>query len=238
MKPTALRVTATPPQPPMASTTTAIDILKTPKFVKFIAIAILSVSIVFLVSHFSSSPLSSFSFNYSILPPQMTPQLSLPPPTLPPPPPPPPPSPPPAVRRTGIIDETGAMSDEFFIGDSDSNSTSVSTEFSDGSEEEVEEKKDASDGEVRVRFEKYKKCEKGKVDYIPCLDNKEAIKLFNESEKGEKYERHCPEKDKLLDCVVPRPEAYQRPIPWPRSRDEVSLITRKCSLLFTICYFL
>ncbi|XWS15184.1 hypothetical protein CRYUN_Cryun35bG0072600 [Craigia yunnanensis] len=224
MKPTApvisTSTTAT------ASSTTITDILKTPKFVKFTAIALLSVSLVFLASHFSSSsssPFSSFSFNYSSLPLQMSPQLS--PPPLPPlPPPPPPPPRPPAVRRTGIIDETGAMSDEFFIGELDSNSTIAFTEFSDGNEEgreEEVEKKNKSDGEVRVRFEKYKVCKESKVDYIPCLDNEEATKPFNESEKREKYERHCPGKDKLLDCVVPRPEGYQRSIPWPQSRDEV-----------------
>ncbi|XVE55256.1 hypothetical protein DITRI_Ditri03aG0144800 [Diplodiscus trichospermus] len=208
MKPTIPAISTTTTAPP--SSTTITDILKTPKFVKFTAISLLSVSLLFLATHFSSSsPFSSFSFNYSSLPPQKPPQLSHSPP----------PPPPPAVRRTGIIDETGAMSDDFFIGESESNSTSGFTEFSESNEEGVKE--NTSDGEVRVRFEKFKVCEKSKVDYIPCLDNEEAIKLFNESEKGEKYERHCPGKDKLLDCVVPRPEGYQRPIPWPQSRDEV-----------------
>ena len=117
------------------------------------------------------------------------------------------------------------MSDEFFIGESDSKSTSAFTELSDRNEEgreEEEEKKNKSDGEVSVRIEKYKVCEESKVDHIPCLDNEEAIMLFNKSEKGEKYERHCPGKDKMLDCVVPRPQGYRRPIPWPLSRDEVS----------------
>ncbi|KAE8731810.1 putative methyltransferase PMT10 [Hibiscus syriacus] len=38
---------------------------------------------------------------------------------------------------------------------------------------------------------------------------------------GEKYERHCPGKGRMLDCVVPRPEGYRRSIPLPQSRDEV-----------------
>ncbi|XWS21692.1 hypothetical protein CRYUN_Cryun30bG0076100 [Craigia yunnanensis] len=212
MKPTAPITSTTTTA--TASSTMVTDILKTPKFVKFTAIALLSFSLVFLATHFSSS---SFSLNYSSLPLQMSPPLLSPPP-------PPPPPPPPAVRRTGIIDETGAMSDDFFIGESDSNSTSAFTEFSDNNDEgrkEEEEKKNESDGEVRVRIEKYKVCEESKVDYIPCLDNEEAIMLFNESEKGEKYERHCPGKDKMFDCVVPRPQGYRRPIPWPKSRDEV-----------------
>ncbi|KAK8704283.1 hypothetical protein V6N13_047910 [Hibiscus sabdariffa] len=194
-----------------ASPTRIIDVLKTPKFVKTVAIVLLSVSLLFLATHLSSSS-SPFSTNYSLLTPHASPPLS-------------PPPPPPQVRRTGIIDENGAMSAEFIVEESGSNSTSSSTEFSDGneegSEEEEEERKSGSNDEVRIRFEKYKECEKSKVDYIPCLDNEEAIKLFSNSEKGEKYERHCPGKGKMLDCVVPRPEGYQAPIPWPQSRDEI-----------------
>ncbi|KAK8624118.1 hypothetical protein V6N13_065472 [Hibiscus sabdariffa] len=230
MKPTALVTSAT---------ARIIEVLKTPKFVKFVAIVLLSVSLVFLVTHLSSSssPFSSFPTNYSLQTTQASPPLPLPPPPPPPPspPPPPPPSPPPpsppppppAVRRTGIIDENGTMSDEFIIGESGSNSAGDFTEFKDGSEEgkeeeeEEKEMKSESNGEVRIRVEKYKVCEKSKVDYIPCLDNEEAIKLFSNSEKGEKYERHCPGKDKMLDCVVPMPKGYRRPIPWPQSRDEV-----------------
>ncbi|MBA0585543.1 hypothetical protein Gorai_016315, partial [Gossypium raimondii] len=178
--------------------------------------------LVFLATHLSYSSSSSFSINYSLLTPQASPPVSPPPH----PPPSPPPSPPPlAVRRTGIIDENGAMSDEFFVGESGSNSTTGLTEFSDGDEEgreqEEEERKSKSDSDVRVGVEKYKVCDKSKVDYIPCLDNKKAIKLLSKSEKGEKYERHCPGKDEMLDCVIPRPEGYQRSIPWPQSRDEV-----------------
>ncbi|KAD2805139.1 hypothetical protein E3N88_38516 [Mikania micrantha] len=37
----------------------------------------------------------------------------------------------------------------------------------------------------------------------------------------ERIRRHCPEKDKGLNCLVPAPKGYKAPIPWPRSRDEV-----------------
>ncbi|MBA0612734.1 hypothetical protein Godav_013307, partial [Gossypium davidsonii] len=219
MKPTA-PITSTTATVTASSTT--IEALKTLKFVKLVAIVVLSISLVFLATHLSYSSSSSFSINYSLLTPQASPPVSPPPP---PPPSPPPSPPPPAVRRTGIIDENGAMSDEFFVGESGSNSTTGLTEFSDGDEEgreqEEEERKSKSDGDVRVGVEKYKVCDKSKVDYIPCLDNKKAIKLFSKSEKGEKYERHCPGKDEMLDCVIPRPEGYQRSIPWPQSRDEV-----------------
>lgn len=72
------------------------------------------------------------------------------------------------------------------------------------------------------KVKKYKICKDVKmVDYIPCLDNFEEIVKFNGSERGEKYERHCPKQDKGLNCVVPRPKGYRKPILWPKSRDEI-----------------
>lgn len=72
------------------------------------------------------------------------------------------------------------------------------------------------------KVKKYKICKDVRmVDYIPCLDNFEEIVKFNGSERGEKYERHCPEQDKGLNCVVPRPKGYRKPILWPKSRDEI-----------------
>ncbi|KAK6938352.1 putative S-adenosyl-L-methionine-dependent methyltransferase [Dillenia turbinata] len=61
------------------------------------------------------------------------------------------------------------------------------------------------------------------VYYVPCLDNAEGIGKLNSTENGENYERHCPEANKGLDCVIPRPEGYKIPIPWPQSQDEVWL---------------
>ncbi|CBI18957.3 unnamed protein product, partial [Vitis vinifera] len=58
-------------------------------------------------------------------------------------------------------------------------------------------------------------------DYIPCLDNVKEIARLNSTEKGEKYERHCPGKGEGLDCLVPMPQGYKPRIPWPASRDEV-----------------
>ncbi|PWA65470.1 S-adenosyl-L-methionine-dependent methyltransferases superfamily protein [Artemisia annua] len=48
------------------------------------------------------------------------------------------------------------------------------------------------------------------------------------TEKGERFERHCPEKDKGLSCLVPPPKGYKAPIPWPTSRDEALVSTEKC----------
>lgn len=80
-------------------------------------------------------------------------------------------------------------------------------------------KEGGSGGRITIR--RYQLCPQSMREYIPCLDNMEAIKKLNSTEKGEKFERHCPDKDKGLNCLVPPPNGYRQPIPWPRSRDEV-----------------
>ncbi|RZC59406.1 hypothetical protein C5167_006707, partial [Papaver somniferum] len=50
-------------------------------------------------------------------------------------------------------------------------------------------------------------------------DNKTVAK------KGEKYERHCPDSDHQLNCLVPAPVDYKTSIPWPKSRDEVWFVS-------------
>lgn len=59
----------------------------------------------------------------------------------------------------------------------------------------------------------------GAVDYIPCLDNWAAIKRLKSRKRMEHRERHCP--DPNPRCLVPLPEGYQIPVPWPKSRDMV-----------------
>ena len=120
----------------------------------------------------------------------------------------------------GIVDENGAMSEEFEVGDFDPNSIedlrnltgSGGERLDDGVKEKEKEK---------VRVEKFKVCDQSMVDYIPCLDNVEEIKKLNSTLRGEKFERHCPTQDKALNCVVPMPKGYKLRIPWPKSRDEV-----------------
>lgn len=63
-------------------------------------------------------------------------------------------------------------------------------------------------------------------DYIPCLDNVQAIKSLKDTKHYEHRERHCP--DSPPTCLVPLPEGYKRPIEWPKSREKVCLL---CSLL-------
>ncbi|XP_010539686.1 PREDICTED: probable methyltransferase PMT10 [Tarenaya hassleriana] len=208
----------------MKPSTVAIDIVKTPKLVKFTAFALLSISVVVLVNHFSSSffypslriPLisnatasddviiSPSSDAVAAAPPPM-PHLKHSPPPLPP-----------TVERTGIIDDSGAMSDTFEVGGFDPDSVDELRSATDdsGKGEAAED-----DSRVEVRIEKFKLCDKGKTDYIPCLDNEEEIKKLNGSDRGEKYERHC--RKQSLDCLIPPPDGYKKPIPWPQSRDKI-----------------
>ncbi|PKA55326.1 putative methyltransferase PMT23 [Apostasia shenzhenica] len=66
-------------------------------------------------------------------------------------------------------------------------------------------------------------CKKGKgfevVDYIPCLDNVEAIKSLKSRRRMEHRERHCPKPNPR--CLVPLPRGYKIPVPWPWSRDMI-----------------
>ncbi|KAG6405905.1 hypothetical protein SASPL_133499 [Salvia splendens] len=56
-------------------------------------------------------------------------------------------------------------------------------------------------------------------DYIPCLDNLQAVKKLRTTRHYEHRERHCPENPPT--CLVPLPEKYQRSIEWPKSREKI-----------------
>ncbi|XP_031094695.1 probable methyltransferase PMT11 [Ipomoea triloba] len=127
---------------------------------------------------------------------------------------PPPPPPPPALQRMGVVDENGVMSADFEVGKFDPD---VVDNW--GQDNETDAK--GSGGARSIRVNKFALCSSSFREYIPCLDNVEAIKQLKSTEKGEKFERHCPDKDKGLNCLVPAPRGYRTPIPWPRSRDEV-----------------
>ncbi|PON91576.1 putative methyltransferase PMT [Trema orientale] len=216
--------------------TTATDILKTPTFVKVAAIVLISFSVFFLANHFFSN--SYYPVAFTFFSPSTTavagsgggetfsPSFSSPspldyptPPAASPPPPPPPVNPPPppsGARRTGIVDENGAMSEEFEVGEFDPNLIEDLRNVSGGGGERLD------DGvKEKVRVEKFKVCDQSMIDYIPCLDNVEEIKKLNSTLRGEKFERHCPGQAKALNCVLPVPKGYQIRIPWPKSRDEV-----------------
>ncbi|PKI34157.1 hypothetical protein CRG98_045436, partial [Punica granatum] len=56
-------------------------------------------------------------------------------------------------------------------------------------------------------------------DYIPCLDNMQAIRSLRSTKHYEHRERHCPENPPT--CLVSLPEGYRRPIEWPKSREKI-----------------
>ncbi|KAI3984065.1 hypothetical protein MKX01_035192 [Papaver californicum] len=56
-------------------------------------------------------------------------------------------------------------------------------------------------------------------DYIPCLDNVQALKKLRSTRHYEHRERHCPEE--APTCLVALPEGYKRSIEWPKSRDKI-----------------
>ncbi|KAG6786108.1 hypothetical protein POTOM_007702 [Populus tomentosa] len=206
------------PSATITSSTATLDVVKAPNFVKVTAITIVSFSVITLLYLFPSSPFPSsisFSPSFSITSPQqiknnaslVSPRTKK---TRPPP-------PPTVGERTGIVDENGAMAEDFVIGEFDPSAVDEFRNLTGGREESTKE-----DGKLtRVKNERFRVCEESTRDYIPCLDNVEEIKRLNLSGSLVIYERHCPEEGKGLDCLVPMPKGYKRSIPWPRSRDEV-----------------
>uniref|UniRef100_A0A5B6Z234 Putative methyltransferase PMT24 n=1 Tax=Davidia involucrata TaxID=16924 RepID=A0A5B6Z234_DAVIN len=56
-------------------------------------------------------------------------------------------------------------------------------------------------------------------DYIPCLDNLQAIRKLTSRSHYEHRERHCP--DEAPTCLVSLPEGYRRSMRWPKSREQI-----------------
>ncbi|PNT73189.1 hypothetical protein BRADI_2g54840v3 [Brachypodium distachyon] len=179
------------------------------------------------------SPNSNVSFDPALIPtpaapaaappasstPDASPPPSMPPPTPMPTPSPPPPIPPPPMPPSaslGIVGDDGAMRDDFDIGAA-ANDTDLATD-----EDAGQEASDAgAGGGNRAQVGKFPVCPETMREYIPCLDNDDEIRRLPSTNRGERFERHCPAKDKALSCLVPAPKGYKAPIPWPRSRDEV-----------------
>lgn len=203
------------------------EIFETPRFVKVTAFSFISLAIYYFCNyHFSNSPLlqvtlspttsnrqnnisvSAGAPNSSSIISNQTLDSSILVPT-------PPPPPAKELERTGIVDENGAMSTDFKIGDFDENSVEEFGNFT------VEEEKRHESGANRVKVKRFGVCDQSMREHIPCLDNVEEISKLNSTERGEKYERHCPGEGKGLNCVVPVPQGYKIRIPWPKSRDEV-----------------
>ncbi|CAJ1971943.1 unnamed protein product [Sphenostylis stenocarpa] len=199
------------------------DFLKSSSSVRIISLLLFSLTLfLFLFTRFSPTSYSSFAFSSAAVDALSKGQPSSPsPPPLPPPPPALAPSPKmflvpplPPVERMGVLDGNGVMTEDFRVGELD---LGFEEEWVNGS---ILSGAKESDG-VRKKVEKYKVCDVRMVDYVPCLDNKKAIEKLEGSLRGEKYERHCPQEGMGLNCRVPQPKGYRRPILWPKSRDEV-----------------
>lgn len=103
------------------------------------------------------------------------------------------------------------MSDEFEVGEFDSDMV----------QDWESEMQPVQVQGTRVRIKKFPMCPITMKDYIPCLDNAEEIKKLKSTDKGQNFERHCPDQAHSLNCLVPPPKGYKSPIPWPKSRAEV-----------------
>ncbi|GJY07306.1 probable methyltransferase PMT23 [Tanacetum coccineum] len=88
---------------------------------------------------------------------------------------------------------------------------------------DVEEENNHDDDESEGLVYKWKVCSGPlAVDYIPCLDNWKVIKSLRSRRHMEHRERHCP--NPSPKCLVPLPDGYKTPVPWPKSRDMVRLL--------------
>ncbi|XP_058099400.1 probable methyltransferase PMT11 [Magnolia sinica] len=218
------------------------EILSAPIFVRISVFALISFAFFYLGKHWSESdgyqpfvffnnrqflPSISFSPNVNItrsdissLIPNQTETIFLPNTALPPEKPPsdpPPVAPPPPPDRYGIVDENGTMRDDFDIGEFDPDMIENLEDVN----RTAEMKEEGGNSRIRVRVRKFQLCPDSMREYIPCLDNVEEIRKLRSTEKGEKFERHCPGEGKGLDCLVPAPKGYKTPIPWPKSREQV-----------------
>ncbi|RVW82333.1 hypothetical protein VitviT2T_000950 [Vitis vinifera] len=65
----------------------------------------------------------------------------------------------------------------------------------------------------------FKPCRSKYIDYTPCQHQKRAMTFPRENMVYR--ERHCPAENEKLHCLIPAPEGYVTPFPWPKSRDYV-----------------
>ncbi|KZV14838.1 hypothetical protein F511_40769 [Dorcoceras hygrometricum] len=65
----------------------------------------------------------------------------------------------------------------------------------------------------------YKPCHTRFTDYTPCQDQSRAMTFPRDNMIYR--ERHCPPQAEKLHCLIPAPQGYVTPFPWPKSRDYV-----------------
>ncbi|MQL88793.1 hypothetical protein Taro_021363, partial [Colocasia esculenta] len=73
-----------------------------------------------------------------------------------------------------------------------------------------------SEGQAAPAARDYPPCDVNYSEYTPCEDVQRSLKFPRD--RLLYRERHCPEKEELLKCLVPAPHGYRTPFPWPTSR--------------------
>lgn len=111
----------------------------------------------------------------------------------------------PTVAQSEILNETTTQNGAF------------STQ---ASESKNEKETQVSPGPSQQTVTTWKLCNTSAgADYIPCLDNLDAIHHLRTTKHYEHRERHCPKEPPT--CLVPLPERYRRPVTWPKSREKI-----------------
>ncbi|KAK1371222.1 putative methyltransferase PMT26 [Heracleum sosnowskyi] len=111
----------------------------------------------------------------------------------------------PAGAQSEILKETTTESGSW--------STQAAESESEKNSQKSKSSKDASDY-------KWKVCNvTAGPDYIPCLDNLQAISKLPHRDHYQHRERHCP--DEAPTCLVSLPEGYRQSIKWPTSREQI-----------------
>ncbi|RZC11356.1 putative methyltransferase PMT14 isoform F [Glycine soja] len=67
------------------------------------------------------------------------------------------------------------------------------------------------------KAKEFKPCDVKYTDYTPCQEQDRAMTFPRENMIYR--ERHCPAEKEKLRCLIPAPEGYTTPFPWPKSRD-------------------
>ncbi|XP_065877728.1 probable methyltransferase PMT14 [Euphorbia lathyris] len=65
----------------------------------------------------------------------------------------------------------------------------------------------------------FKPCDVKYTDYTPCQEQDRAMRFPRENMIYR--ERHCPAQEEKLHCLIPAPQGYKSPFPWPKGRDYV-----------------
>ncbi|KAI3727834.1 hypothetical protein L6452_16454 [Arctium lappa] len=75
------------------------------------------------------------------------------------------------------------------------------------------------DEEDSQDLQEFPTCNMSYSEYTPCQDRERGRKFDRNMMKFR--ERHCPNKEELLHCLIPAPSKYKLPFKWPKSRDYV-----------------